>query len=346
MDPIPRAACSSGRRCPTTSTPPTCWPRRCARTSPSSPAAPPTSTAAAAARCASTSRPRPRTRSARASGGSASVISEQVALYETITGEHRSPGARCPSGRAEGDVVPSERREGGREGRRPEGRQLAGARRLAALRRPGRGRPRRARPRGDRHRRRRRTSSSGLRAERPDVVFIALHGPGRRGRHRPGAARDPRPPLHRARGRRLRALHGQGRRQARDACRRSCRPRTGPPSTRPPSASSAPPTRWRRSSSGSASRWWSSRRARARRSGVEFASSRDEVPEALVAAFSYDDRVLLERYVKGRELAVSVLADRGAAGGRGDSARGGLLQLRGALRDRPHRVRLPGRSGR
>jgi D-alanine-D-alanine ligase len=41
--------------------------------------------------------------------------------------------------------------------------------------------------------------------------------------------------------------------------------------------------------------------------GVEFASSREEVPEALVAALSYDDRVLLERYVKGRELAVSIL---------------------------------------
>jgi D-alanine-D-alanine ligase len=41
--------------------------------------------------------------------------------------------------------------------------------------------------------------------------------------------------------------------------------------------------------------------------GVEFASRREEVPEALVAAFSYDDRVLLERYVKGRELAVSML---------------------------------------
>jgi D-alanine-D-alanine ligase len=41
--------------------------------------------------------------------------------------------------------------------------------------------------------------------------------------------------------------------------------------------------------------------------GVEFASGREEVPQALVAAFSYDDRVLLERYVKGRELAVSVL---------------------------------------
>ena len=41
--------------------------------------------------------------------------------------------------------------------------------------------------------------------------------------------------------------------------------------------------------------------------GVEFATSREEVPEALLAAFSYDDRVLLERYVRGRELAISVL---------------------------------------
>jgi D-alanine-D-alanine ligase len=41
--------------------------------------------------------------------------------------------------------------------------------------------------------------------------------------------------------------------------------------------------------------------------GVEIASSREEVPQALIAAFSYDDRVLLERHVKGRELAVSVL---------------------------------------
>jgi D-alanine-D-alanine ligase len=31
------------------------------------------------------------------------------------------------------------------------------------------------------------------------------------------------------------------------------------------------------------------------------------VPAALVSAFSYDDRVLLERFVEGRELAVSVL---------------------------------------
>jgi D-alanine-D-alanine ligase len=41
--------------------------------------------------------------------------------------------------------------------------------------------------------------------------------------------------------------------------------------------------------------------------GVRFAAAADEVPEALVAAFSYDDRVLLERHVAGRELAVSML---------------------------------------
>ena len=41
--------------------------------------------------------------------------------------------------------------------------------------------------------------------------------------------------------------------------------------------------------------------------GVEFAAARERVPQALLAAFSYDDRVLLERYVPGRELAVSVL---------------------------------------
>jgi D-alanine-D-alanine ligase len=43
--------------------------------------------------------------------------------------------------------------------------------------------------------------------------------------------------------------------------------------------------------------------------GVRFAADAGEVPEALVAAFSYDDRVLLERFIEGRELAVSVLGD-------------------------------------
>jgi D-alanine-D-alanine ligase len=44
--------------------------------------------------------------------------------------------------------------------------------------------------------------------------------------------------------------------------------------------------------------------------GVKFAASWFEVPEALVSAFSYDNRVLLERFVEGRELAVSVLGEQ------------------------------------
>jgi D-alanine-D-alanine ligase len=43
--------------------------------------------------------------------------------------------------------------------------------------------------------------------------------------------------------------------------------------------------------------------------GIKFARSAADVPAALVAAFSYDSRVLLERYVDGRDLAVSILDD-------------------------------------
>ena len=50
--------------------------------------------------------------------------------------------------------------------------------------------------------------------------------------------------------------------------------------------------------------------------GVKFARSEDELPGALVGAFSYDQTVLLERYVRGRDLAVSVLgSEAGAASG-------------------------------
>jgi D-alanine-D-alanine ligase len=41
--------------------------------------------------------------------------------------------------------------------------------------------------------------------------------------------------------------------------------------------------------------------------GIKFARTAEDVPGALVAAFSYDTKVLLERYVPGRDLAVSVL---------------------------------------
>jgi D-alanine-D-alanine ligase len=43
--------------------------------------------------------------------------------------------------------------------------------------------------------------------------------------------------------------------------------------------------------------------------GIRFARSAADVPAAIVAAFSYSDKVLLERHVHGRELAVSVLGD-------------------------------------
>jgi len=41
--------------------------------------------------------------------------------------------------------------------------------------------------------------------------------------------------------------------------------------------------------------------------GIKFARAAADVPAALVAAFSYDSRVLLERHVDGRDLAVSIL---------------------------------------
>jgi D-alanine-D-alanine ligase len=43
--------------------------------------------------------------------------------------------------------------------------------------------------------------------------------------------------------------------------------------------------------------------------GIKLARSAGEVPAALVAAFSYADKVLLERHVDGRDLAVSILGD-------------------------------------
>ena len=44
--------------------------------------------------------------------------------------------------------------------------------------------------------------------------------------------------------------------------------------------------------------------------GIKFARTAADVPASLVAAFSYDSRVLLERHVAGRDLAVSILDGR------------------------------------
>jgi D-alanine-D-alanine ligase len=45
--------------------------------------------------------------------------------------------------------------------------------------------------------------------------------------------------------------------------------------------------------------------------GIKFARTAGDVPQALIAAFSYDRKVLLERYVSGRDLAVSIIDDHG-----------------------------------
>ncbi len=44
--------------------------------------------------------------------------------------------------------------------------------------------------------------------------------------------------------------------------------------------------------------------------GLKFAASAADVPAALVAAFSYGDKVVLEQGIDGRDLAVSILDDR------------------------------------
>ena len=185
-----------------------------------------------------------------------------------------------------------------------------------------------------------------LKAERPEVAFVALHGRRRRGRHRPGAARDPADPLHRPRRAGLRALDRQGRRPSTSCARPGSRRLTGPPSTRSPFASSAPPTRWRRSRRTSASRWWSSRPPAALRSASASPPAAEEVPAALAR------RLLLRRprpaRAPRRGPRAGGLADQRdrPADGRGRAARRGPLHLRGPLRDRAHRVRLPGRSRR
>jgi D-alanine-D-alanine ligase len=45
--------------------------------------------------------------------------------------------------------------------------------------------------------------------------------------------------------------------------------------------------------------------------GIKFARAAADVPAAIVSAFSYDRKVLLERYVPGRDLAVSIVDEGG-----------------------------------
>ena len=138
-------------------------------------------------------------------------------------------------------------------------------------------------------------------------------------------------------------LRRQGARQARVPRRRAADARLLRVERGGVQGARAPPTRCRRSRTASTSRSSSSPRGRARRSGSSSRRRRPTCPGALVAAFSYDAKVLLERHVRRPRARGVGARRRGAADRRGDPARRGLLRLRGALRDRPHRLRLPRR---
>ena len=240
----------------------------------------------------------------------------------------RRPARRAGAGRRAASCPPRARRGAPRRRRRERGSRCSrAAARSSARSRCARARGSRTRSSASATRSSRSTSaptwSSGCATSRPDVAFVALHG--RDGED--GTVQElleiARRPLHRLGRLGLHPLHRQGAGQARDARRRASRRPTSSPSTRPRSASSAPPT---------------ALPAIEERLGFPIVvkpagaglGARDQVraharptcPAALVAAFSYDDKVLLERYVDGRDLAVSVLdgRSRGAADRRGGPA--------------------------
>ncbi len=240
------------------------------------------------------------------------VIAEQVELYGALTGEQRLPGRASgvteESG-AEENVLPFRKRaRAGDEGRGPQGRPVAGARGLAALRRRGS----RTRWSGSATRSSRSTSaptwSSGCAPSGPTSPSSPCTGSAARTAPcrscwRSSASPSPAPASRPARAAWTRCWPST--RSARPACP-------------PPDWFAFNETAFRELGAADAlgeleerlgfplvvkpSRGGSSL-------GVRFAGGAAEVPQALVSAFSYDDRVLLERFVEGRELAVSVLGD-------------------------------------
>ena len=132
--------------------------------------------------------------------------------------------------------------------------------------------------------------------------------PRRRGRDRAGAARGARDPLH---GLGRVGLHPRRRTRSWPSTRCATRGIPTPDffafNETALRRARRRPRRCRRSRSGSSSRSSSSPPRQGSALGIKFARSAADVPAALVAAFSYDRKVLLERYVAGRELAVSML---------------------------------------
>ena len=209
--PTRRAGCSSGRPCPTTSTPATCWRRRCARTSPSSPGRPPTSTAAAhsSMRLNFSGVGEDEIREGIRRIGK--VIGEQVELYETLTQVPTASSAPARSREPDIDAQSLPRSEADGRRRAPVPQDRRGARVKVAVLKGGR-----SLERGVSLRSGARVEDAlerlghevlpldvgadlvkRLADERPDARLRRPARARRRGRHRPGAAGDPRHPLHR-----------------------------------------------------------------------------------------------------------------------------------------------------
>ena len=138
---------------------------------------------------------------------------------------------------------------------------------------------------------------------RPDVVFNALHGRWRRGRHDPGRARHPGHPLHPFRRAGLGDRDGQADRQA--PARQRRRPLAQGHASQPADRC-CPATSCRRPTSSSRT---TKAPASASRSSVR--ATTDIRPMPRVGTIG--ETVLVEQYIPGRELTVAVMGDRALA---------------------------------
>ena len=185
---------------------------------------------------------------------------------------------------------------------------------------------------------------------RPSRVRRAAR-PRRRGRHRAGAARGDGHPVHRLGRVGLHPRRGQGAGQARDARRRH--PDAGLLRLQRDRVQGARRRRrrCRRSRSGSSSRSWSSRRAQGSALGHQVRAHAGRRARRRWSRRSRTTaRCCSSATSPGRDLAVSIIEDDGAAAAlpivEAVPERGGLLRLRGPLRDRAHALRVPGRARR
>ena len=287
VDAARAAACSSGRRCPTSSTPSDLLAKALQRgaASRSCPDRPPTSTGAAAARCASTSPASTSTTSSRACAASARSIDGADRAVLDVRGQ-AATSSPAGSGRICATIV--------RRGRRT---PLADVVRASAARRQaaraGLVTPRRVAvlkggPSLERQVSLRsaarvedalerlgieftsidvgRSLVEDLRASDADVAFVALHGRGGEDGTVQELLEIVGMPYTGSGVLGLHALHGQGADEAPAHRGKACPHPTSSPSARSPSRSSAPATRCPRSRSGSAFPSWSSPPPRARRS--------------------------------------------------------------------------------